>query len=47
MLADHGPLAGRLRAFDRELGERAGVALVANGVLDRHPGELATLTGTC
>ena len=29
--------------FDRELGERPGVVLVANGVLDRHPGELAAL----
>jgi len=43
VLAEHGPLAGRLRAFDRALGERPGVALVANGVLDRHPGELAAL----
>jgi SNF2 family DNA or RNA helicase len=43
VLAEHGPLAARLRRFDRELGERPGVALVANGVLDRHPGELAAL----
>jgi hypothetical protein len=43
VLAEHGPLAGRLRRFDRELGDRPGVALVANGVLDRHPGELAAL----
>ncbi len=43
VLADHGPIAGRLRRFDRELGDRAGVVLVANGVLDRHPTELATL----
>jgi hypothetical protein len=43
VLAEHGPLAARLRRFDRRLGERPGVALVANGVLDRHPGELATL----
>ena len=43
VLADHGPIAGRLRAFDRELGDRPGVALVANSVLDRHPGELAAL----
>lgn len=42
-VADHGPIAGRLRRFDRELGDRPGVVLVANGVLDRHPGELATL----
>ena len=34
---------GCVRRFDRELGERPGVVLVANGVLDRHPGELATL----
>jgi len=43
VLAEHGPLAGRLRRFDRQLGERPGVALVANGLLDRHPGELAAL----
>jgi hypothetical protein len=43
VLAEHGPLAGRLRAFDRGLGERPGVALVANGLLDRHAGELAAL----
>jgi hypothetical protein len=43
VLAEHGPLAGRLRSFNRALGERPGVALVANGVLDRHPGELAAL----
>ncbi|HWK28474.1 MAG TPA: DEAD/DEAH box helicase [Solirubrobacter sp.] len=43
IVADHGPIAGRLRRFDRDLGERPGVVLVANGVLDRHPGELATL----
>ncbi len=43
VLSDHGPLAGRLRSFDRTLGERPGVALVANGVLDRHPGELAAI----
>ncbi|RKQ90846.1 helicase-like protein [Solirubrobacter pauli] len=43
IVADHGPIAGRLRRFDRELGERPGVVLVANGVLDRHPGELAAL----
>src|SRR3954449_4539584 len=43
VLTEHGPLAARLRRFDRELGERPGIALVANGVLDRHPGELAAL----
>lgn len=43
VLSEHAALAGRLRRFDRELGDRPGVVLVANGVLDRHPGELATL----
>ncbi|WP_169542194.1 helicase-related protein [Solirubrobacter soli] len=43
VLAEHGPIAGRMRRFDRELGDRPGVALVANGVLDRHPSELAAL----
>lgn len=43
IVADDGPIAGRLRRFDRELGDRPGVVLVANGVLDRHPGELAAL----
>jgi hypothetical protein len=43
VLSEHGPIAGRLRGFDRRLGDRPGVALVANGVLDRHPGELAAL----
>src|SRR3954449_9489754 len=32
IFADHGPIAGRLRRFDRELGHRPGAALVANGV---------------
>lgn len=43
VLADHGPLAGRLRGFDRALGDKPGVVLVANSVLDRHAGELASL----
>jgi hypothetical protein len=43
LLSVHGPIAGRLRAFDRRLRERPGVVLVANGVLDRYDGELATM----
>ena len=37
----------RSARFDRALGERPGVVLVANGVLDRHPAELRRSPGTC
>ena len=40
MLRDAGPA---LRRFDRELGDRPGVALVANSVLDRYPADLQTI----
>jgi len=40
---DRQSVAGQLRALDRALGDRAGVALVPNGVLDRYPAELQTL----
>jgi hypothetical protein len=43
IISDRGSVAGQIRAFDRALGERAGVALVANGLLDRHPGELQAI----
>ncbi len=34
------PIAGQIRAFDTALGDRAGVVLVPNGVLDRYPADL-------
>ena len=40
---DRQSVAGQLRAFDRALGDQAGVALVPNGLLDRYPAELQTL----
>ncbi len=36
-------VAGQIRAFDRALGDRAGVALVPNGLLDRYPADLQTI----
>ncbi|MGA2015298.1 MAG: hypothetical protein ABSH51_32895, partial [Solirubrobacteraceae bacterium] len=38
LLDDRRPAAGQIRAFDR-----AGVVLVANGVLDRHPADLQVI----
>jgi len=43
IIDDRQSVAGQLRAFDRKLGDRAGVALVPNGVLDRYPAELQAL----
>ena len=37
------PVAGQVRAFDRELGERPGVLLVANSALDRSPTDLQVI----
>lgn len=37
-------VAGQLRQFDRSLGERPGVVLAPNGVLDRHPADLQAIT---
>ena len=34
------PIAGQIREFDTALGDRAGVVLVPNGVLDRYPADL-------
>jgi hypothetical protein len=42
-LSDHGSIAGQIRAFDRALGERPGVVLAANSLLDRHPADLQTI----
>jgi hypothetical protein len=41
--SDRGSVAGQIRAFDRGLGERPGVVLAANGVLDRHPADLQAI----
>jgi hypothetical protein len=43
VLDDRRPAAGQIRAFDTALGDRAGVVLVANGVLDRHPADLQVI----
>lgn len=36
-------IAGQIRSFDRELGDRPGVALVPNSVLDRYPADLQAI----
>src|SRR4051794_29903582 len=43
VLADHGSIAGQIRAFDRRLGERPGIVLASNSVLDRHPADLLAI----
>src|SRR3954447_13907456 len=43
VLSDHGSIAGQIRAFDRALGERPGVVLAANSLLDRYPADLQTI----
>ena len=43
VLDDRRSVAAQVRAFDRELGDRPGVALVANSLLDRHPAELEVI----
>ena len=40
VLDDRRQVAGQLRAFDRELGDRPGVVLCANSILDRYPADL-------
>ena len=42
-LSEHGSIAGQIRAFDRALGERPGVVLAANSLLDRYPADLQTI----
>ena len=42
-LAEQRSIAAQLRAFDRRLGDRPGVVLAANGMLDRHPADLQAL----
>jgi hypothetical protein len=43
VLSDQRPIAAQLRAFDRAVGDRPGVVLAANGMLDRQPADLAAL----
>ena len=43
VVSDDRQIAGQIRRFDRELGDRPGVALVANSVLDRYPADLQTI----
>ena len=43
MLDDRRQIAGQVRTFDRDLGERAGLALAANSVLDRYPADLQVI----
>jgi hypothetical protein len=40
VLDDCRQVAGQIRTFDRDLGERPGLVLAANGVLDRYPADL-------
>jgi SNF2 family DNA or RNA helicase len=42
-LSDDRQIAGQIRRFDRELGDRPGVALVPNSVLDRYPSDLQAI----
>jgi hypothetical protein len=37
------PIAAQLRAFDRAVGDKAGVVLAANGMLDRQGADLAAI----
>ena len=43
VLDDQRQVAGQLRGFDRELGDKPGVVLCANSVLDRYPADLQAL----
>ena len=43
VLDDQRQIAGQLRGFDRELGEKPGVVLCANSILDRYPADLQAL----
>ena len=43
VLDDQRQVAGQLRAFDRGLGDRPGVVLCADGILDRYPADLQAL----
>ncbi len=43
VLSDDRQIAGQIRRFDRELGDRPGVVLAPNSVLDRYPADLQTI----
>jgi hypothetical protein len=43
VLSDDRQIAGQIRRFDRELGDRPGVVLAANSVLDRYPADLQAI----
>jgi hypothetical protein len=43
VLCDERQVAGQIRRFDRELGDRPGVMLVPNSVLDRYPSDLQAI----
>ncbi len=43
VLDDQRQVAGQLRAFDRDLGDRPGVVLCANSILDRYPADLQAI----
>ena len=42
-LSDERQVAGQIRRFDRELGDRPGVVLAANSLLDRYPADLQAI----
>ena len=43
VLSDERQIAGQIRRFDRQLGDRPGVVLAANSVLDRYPSDLRAI----
>jgi hypothetical protein len=43
VVSDDRQVAGQIRRFDRELGDRPGVVLAANSVLDRYPADLQAI----
>ncbi len=43
VLADDRQVAGQIRRFDRELGDRPGVVLASNSVLNRYPSDLQAI----
>ena len=43
VLCEHRSIAAQVRALDRELGDRPGVMLCPNGVLDRYPADLQAI----
>ncbi|MGO9898732.1 MAG: hypothetical protein ACLP0J_03320 [Solirubrobacteraceae bacterium] len=47
VVSDDRQIAGQIRSFDRELGDRPGVALVPNSVLDRYPSDRRRSRGIC